>query len=127
MKVWLNNLKEGDIFYYIIFNDVFKCKNLGDAHNINFRMSRIKFEILDISEKLKELFGNINETFVNQYVYDNYDEAEEELIKRLKEDLSDKEFKVLKLQDEIGTLQSDIKLIRKRIDKYDAAKSKKIE
>ena len=47
MKVWLNDLKEGDIFYHIMMNRIYKCKHLGDAHNMNFRMSRIKFEIID--------------------------------------------------------------------------------
>ena len=47
MKVWLNNLKEGDIFYHIMMNHIYKCKHLGDAHNMNFRMPRIKFEIIE--------------------------------------------------------------------------------
>ena len=45
MKIWLNDLKEGDEFYHIIIDEVYKCKHLGDAHNINFRMPRIKFKM----------------------------------------------------------------------------------
>ena len=46
MKVWLNDLKEGDIFYFpsTILMETLKCKHLGDAHNMNYKMSRIKID-----------------------------------------------------------------------------------
>ena len=90
MKIWLNDLKEGDEFYHIIIDEVYKCKHLGDAHNINFRMPRIKFRILDDTDLVKILnkaFGEEREAFVNQYVYDNFDEAEAELRKQIQNDL----------------------------------------
>ena len=74
MKVWLNDLKEGDKFYHILLDNVYQCEHLGDAHNMNFKMSRIKFEILDDETIFNEdLLGNVHEAFVNQYVYDNYE------------------------------------------------------
>ena len=90
MKVWLNDLKEGDIFYWpsTILQNVLKCEHLGDAHNMNFRMSRIKFKILEGCDKdINEVLGEDNELFVNQYVYTDYDSAHEVLIDKLKKEL----------------------------------------
>jgi hypothetical protein len=87
MKVWLNNLKEGDIFYHIMMYHIYKCKHLGDAHNMNFRMPRIKYEIIegDYNKLLFDIFGDNHEVFVNQYVYDDYESALEELRKEIKQ------------------------------------------
>ena len=85
MKVWLNDLKEGDIFYHIMMNHIYKCKHLGNANNMNFRMSRIKFEIID-GDNIKllfDIFGDEHEAFVNQYVYDDYESALEALKKEI--------------------------------------------
>lgn len=89
MKIWLNDLKEGDIFYHIMLYHVYKCKHLGGANNMNFRMPRIKFEIIDDGTLLmKDIFGPEHEAFVNQYVYDDYNSALEQLKKELKNELN---------------------------------------
>ena len=104
MTVWLNDLKEGDIFYHIIYYNVYKCKHLGDAGNINFRMPRIKFEILDNTSLLKEVFGSVHEAFVNQYVYDDYDSA----VEQLKEEL---QIELKKTKESIKIHKKDIKTL----------------
>jgi len=116
MKVWLNDLKEGDEFYYIILDEVFKCKHLGNAYNPNFRMSRIKFKILDNSNFVKilnEAFGEERELFVNQYVYDDYDSANEVLIEKLKKELETTESSIIEYKDMIIRLEKREEELRK--------------
>lgn len=120
MKVWLNNLKEGDIFYHILLNTVHKCKHLGDAHNMNYRMSRIKFEILDEADDIlfnEDLLGNIHEAFVNQYVYDNKEEAVKELINKLEQKIKDNKLLIENKKTEINNLNYDIKYYENKINK----------
>jgi hypothetical protein len=106
MKVWLNNLKEGDIFYHVLLDRVCKCKHLGNAHNMNFKMSRIKFEILDDETIFNEdLLGNIHEAFVNQYVYDDYESAEEAYIDDLKKELKSIKESIVSHKTEIENLE----------------------
>ena len=79
-KTWLNDLKEGDIFWTgNISSGVLKLQHCGDAHNPNFKMSRIKAKILDSPQCFGQMNGFESELFVNQYVYDNFDEAADEL------------------------------------------------
>ena len=75
---------------------------MGDAGNINFRMPRIKFEILDGTSLLKEVFGPEHEAFVNQYVYDNYESA----VEQLKEEL---QIELKKTKESIKIHKKDIK------------------
>lgn len=120
MKVWLNNLKEGDIFYHILLDKVYKCKHLGDAHNMNFKMSRIKFEILDNDIIFNEnLLGNIHEAFVNQYVYDNYNEALEALKEKLKDDYDITVKTIIATKQKLDNLEKELKRIKNLILKYD--------
>ena len=120
MKVWLNNLKEGDIFYQILLDKVYKCKHLGDAHNMNFKMSRIKFEILDNDIIFNEnLLGNIHEAFVNQYVYDNYNEALEALKEKLKDDYDITVKTIIATKQKLDNLEKELKRIKNLILKYD--------
>ena len=96
MKIWLNDLKEGDIFYHIVFRKVWKCLHLGDAHNMNYRMSSIKFKFLEgLPKQLEEVLGNEHEAFVNQYVYDNEEEAKEALMEKLKKELLETQTKII--------------------------------
>jgi len=121
MKIWLNDLKEGDIFYHIMFNKVCKCKHLGDAHNINFKMPRIKFKILDNNDLVKILnkaFGEEREAFVNQYVYDNFDEAREELIKLLSEKIDNIQIEKIRCTDKINRLEKEEECFKKIIEYY---------
>ena len=116
MKVWLNDLKEGDIFYHIIFDKVYKCKHLGDAHNMNFKMSRIKFEILDD--------GYIYEAFVNQYVYDDYESAEEAYIDDLKKELKSIKESIVSHKTEIENLEIREQTLKEKISNYERKNNK---
>jgi len=120
MKVWLNNLKEGDIFYHILLDKVYKCKHLGDAHNMNFKMSRIKFEILDNDIIFNEnLLGNIHEAFVNQYVYDDYESAEEVCIDGLKKELKSIKESITSHKAAIVNLETREQTLKERISNYE--------
>ena len=114
MKIWLNNLKEGDIFYHIMMNHIYKCKHLGDAHNMNFRMSRIKYEIIDgdNTKLLFDIFGDDHEAFVNQYVYDDYESALEELKKELDTEINNLECTIEKYKETIDDLTLRIKRLK---------------
>jgi len=126
MKVWLNDLKEGDIFYHIILNNVCKCKHLGDAHNMNFKMSRIKFAIIENSNNfLVELGGQIHEAFVNQYVYDNYEEAEAQLNNDYKNELNDIKNKINFYKVRIKELESRETILKNEINNYERENNKK--
>ena len=131
MKVWLNELKEGDTFYFpsTILCSVLKCEHLGDAHNMNYKMSRIKYKILDeCDDSIKEALGDSNEMFVNQYVYTDYDSAKEELIKKLNKELNtcnssiDEHKRQIKI---LGERATELKIILKNIDKNDKCNIKK--
>ena len=120
MKVWLNNLKEGDIFYHILLDKVYKCKHLGDAHNMNFKMSRIKFEILDNDIIFNEnLLGNIHEAFVNQYVYDDYESAEKAYIDILKKELKNIKESIVSHKAAIVNLETREQTLKERISNYE--------
>lgn len=121
MKVWLNNLKEGDIFYHIIWDNVYKCEHLGDAHNMNFKMSRIKYKILDNDNILfnENLLGPIHEAFVNQYVYDNYDEAEEANINELKKELKNIKESIIEHKKTITNLETREQTLKDKISNYE--------
>ena len=116
MKVWLNELKEGDIFYWpcTLLCSVLKCEHLGDAHNMNYKMSRIKFKILEgCDETLIKALGNTNELFVNQYVYDDYESAYKELINKLKNELETTETSILDHKNSINNLEVRATELRK--------------
>ena len=119
MKVWLNDLKEGDIFYHIILNNVCKCKHLGDAHNMNFKMSRIKFAIIEHGDMIITLGGEIHEAFVNQYVYDNYEEAEAQLYDDYKNELNDIKNKIMSYKFLLKELEERKTLLINEINEYD--------
>ena len=121
MKVWLNDLKEGDIFYHIILNNVYKCKHLGDAHNMNFKMSRIKFEILDEDTMLND----IQEAFVNQYIYDDYESAQEACIDNLKKELKSIKESIVSHKAEIANLETREQTLKERISNYERTNNKK--
>ena len=115
MKVWLNNLKEGDIFYHILLDKVYKCKHLGDAHNMNFKMPRIKFEILN-----KDIMFNENqEAFVNQYVYDDYESAQEACIDDLKKELKSIKESIVSHKAAIVNLETREQTLKERISNYE--------
>lgn len=119
MKVWLNDLKEGDIFYHIILCNVCKCKHLGDAHNMNFKMSRIKFAIIEHGDMIIALGGEIHEAFVNQYVYDNYEEAEAQLYNDYKNELYDIKNKIISYRSLLKELEERKTLLINEINEYD--------
>lgn len=117
MKIWLNKLKEGDIFYYIVSRKVWKCLHLGDAHNMNYKMSSIKFMILE--EWPKELGGVFNgepEAFVNQYVYDNEEEAHEALMEKLKKEILDMRAKIISTKVRLKELEEQELEIKKLLE-----------
>lgn len=115
MKVWLNDLKEGDIFYFIIRHNIYKCEHLGDAHNMNYKMSRIKYKILENNNL--DYLGE-RETFVNQYVYDDYTSAIEGIIEIIKEDISYANNSIDKFRNEINYYELQLKNLKELLDKY---------
>ena len=121
MKVWLNNLKEGDIFYHIMMNHIYKCKHLGDAHNMNFKMSRIKYKIIDgdNTKLLFDIFGDDHEAFVNQYVYDDYESAEEACIDDLKKELKSIKESIVNHKAAIVNLETREQTLKERISNYE--------
>lgn len=125
MKVWLNDLKEGDIFYHIILDKVYKCEHLGDANNMNFRMSRIKFKILDDNELFNgDLLGDTHEAFVNQYVYDDYESAQMNCIQKLKDELKTIKDSIIKYKELIINLETREHLLEENINKYERENNK---
>ena len=99
-KTWLNDLNEGDIFWKgNTSSGVLKFQHCGDAHNPNFRMSRIKAKILDSPQCSGQINDFEPELFVTQYVYDNYDEAAEEVKKTLRSKIAEC-IKTIKQQQE---------------------------
>ena len=121
MKVWLNNLKEGDIFYHILLDNVYQCEHLGDAHNMNFRMPRIKYEIIegDYNKLLFDIFGDNHEVFVNQYVYDDYESAEEACIDDLKKELKSIKESIVNHKAAIVNLETREQTLKERISNYE--------
>jgi len=107
-------LKEGDIFYHIMMNHIYKCKHLGDAHNMNFKMSRIKYKIIDgdNTKLLFDIFGDDHEAFVNQYVYDDYESALEELKKEIVDEIDNLECTIEKYKKTIDNLELQIKRLK---------------
>ena len=124
MKIWLNDLKEGDIFYHILLDKVYKCEHLGDAHNTNFKMSRIKFKILDIDVNNVNisdecLFTDIQEAFVNQYVYDDYESAKEDCINNIGININNIKNKISDLEKTIEEYKLTIKNLEKNKQKLE--------
>lgn len=97
MKIWLNDAKEGDDFYGIINHQIIKCKHLGDAHNMDFKMPMIKCE---------DENHNIYELFVNQYVYETIEEANEGLILEVKKELNVINTKIFNEEIQLNTLKN---------------------
>ena len=124
MKVWLNDLKEGDIFYHIILGNVCKCKHLGNAHNMNFKMNRIKFAIIEHGDMIIALGGEIHEAFVNQYVYDNYEEAEAQIYNDYKKELDDIKNKIDLYKIRIKELKQRESLLINEINNYERKNNK---
>lgn len=118
MKVWLNDLKEGDIFYHILLDNIYKCKHLGNANNMNFKMSRIKFKILDEHIINKDILGNVHEAFVNQYVYTDYESAFKELKEKLNNDLESTLNLIFDKKSKLDNLERKAKHLKKLILKY---------
>ena len=112
MKIWLNNVKEGDDFYGIINHQIIKCKHLGDAHNRDFKMPMIKCE---------DENHNIYELFVNQYVYDDYESAEEACIDDLKKELKSIKESIVSHKAVIVNLETREQTLKERISNYERA------
>lgn len=110
MKIWLNDLKEGDEFYYISAFGVLRVVHCGDAHNRNFRMSRIKIKVVDSDSTIDEL-----EAFVNQYVYTEEKEAVEEYLKTLLEKRDALQEKADDILDEIKELDRNIEKQKEKL------------
>ncbi len=117
MKIWLNNLKEGDIFYHIVLKKVWKCLHLGDAHNMSYKMRSIKFRFLDEWPKeLDDVFRGEHEAFVNQYVYDTKEEAQEVLTEKLKKELLDIQTKIITTKVKLRELEENELEIKKLLE-----------
>lgn len=112
MKIWLDNLKEGDEFWTSHPSmGVYKCLHCGSANNPDYKMPRIKVKVLEaphISLPL-DVFDN-SEMFVNTDVYDNYNEASSELKATLNTQIMTLQKHISEMQE---TLLSHESLLRK--------------
>ena len=75
MKIWLNNLKPGDIFYDNDSLRVHYYKVISNVINSYFKMP--SFKVIDLNTNIE------TELFVNHYVYDNYNECKTNLLETL--------------------------------------------
>ena len=117
MKIWLNKLREGDIFYHIVSRKVWKCLHLGDAHNMSYKMPSIKFMFLDEWPKeLDNVLRGEHEAFVNQYVYDNEEEAHEALMEKLKKEILDMRAKIITTKVRLKELEEQELEIKKLLE-----------
>lgn len=103
MKIWLDNLKEGDNFYGIINYQIIKCKHLGNANNMNYKMPMIKCE---------DENHNKYELFVNQYVYKTIEEAQNGIILEAEKELNKINTKIFNEEIQLNTLKS----IKKKLE-----------
>lgn len=105
MKVWMNNLKVGDIFYIPRpnFNLVMKYENLGTIHDGKTLMTRIKAKILNDSI-FKDLYSTEN-FFVCQYAYDDYESAYDELIKGIQKNIEECKVSIIEHEASIKRLK----------------------
>lgn len=104
MKVWLNNLKPGDTFFNVTGSGVGHFEIIGPVNDTNYRMSRVKVQLVGTDLSLNE--------FVNQYVYTEEDEAVKELLEVL--------------DKRINKLKVDIDM-KKELKKYLETEKKKYE
>lgn len=105
MKVWLNKLKEGDIFYKIFGYNVYKCKHLGDTKKPNYIIPHIKYEMYDNNVIINE------EMSVNQYVYEDEETAKECLKSLIDNKIGDLELDLRNTEMHISVLKEEIKRI----------------
>jgi hypothetical protein len=83
-------------------------------------MSRIKFEILDDETIFNEdLLGNVHEAFVNQYVYDNYEDAKNACIEEIKTEIKNTEESILNHKIAITNLEAMKQSLKERISNYE--------
>ena len=125
MKVWLNNLKNGDIFYTIIFYKIYKCEHLGNNKNLrHFKMSTIDFKVLDTDDNNDNIIGTIQSDFVNKYVYDDYESAKEGLLNKVNTELTLNQQRIIMLNQEISKLENEINEFKNIIKKYEQGDNK---
>ena len=104
MKIWLNDLVPGDIFYHDVYDKVYKCKHLGlsETTDLDYCTPRILYEVCD-----KDGAVQVYEAVVNQFVYDNEDEAYIALYDKL-------EYEYNQLKASIEESNAKITLFKKR-------------
>lgn len=113
MKKWLNDLQEGDIFYFASINGVYKCVHCGIEITTVTRVPQVKYKII---------FGSaLNDiTFLmlsNTWVYDNFAEARDESIRLVKERLDKVNEKIEDLYTYKNDYESKLKEILETTDK----------
>ena len=104
MKIWLNELKEGDKFWFARLDSPMECIIIGDASNPDYKMPRLRIKSVETPELIFELF-------VNQYVWSTEDEAISEILERIIKKRID-----AILQKQI--IEDNIKLYDEIIEKY---------
>ena len=113
MKHWLNDLKPGDKFWSSTAYEVTQYEIIGNANNLNFRMPRFTCKCLMGSYKNLDI-----EFFVNQYVYDTYEESYNEVIKCLQESIQKKEKELHEVEASLTYLHDTLNFAIKNYEKY---------
>jgi len=111
MKHWLNKLKPGDKFWSSSGYEVAQYEIIGNANNLNFRMPRFTCKCLTGSYKNLDI-----EFFVNQYVYDTYEESYNEVINDLQETIRKREIELHNIEDSLKFLHNTL---NSTIEKYE--------
>ncbi len=121
MKVWLAELKEGDIFYvyYKTYKALVKCEFIREYHDKHFAMGRAEYNILEIfDDKFKRIDVLKDSMFINQYVVTTYEEGVELAKESLNKELQALNDKNKLLEFEIKCNNTNINIIIEKLQQY---------
>ena len=73
---------------------------------------------------MKDLLGNVHEAFVNQYVYDNYEDAQSACIEEIKTEIKNTEESILKYKTAIANLEAMEQSLKDKLNTYERKNNK---
>ena len=123
MKVWINDLKKGDVFWVIdhmYTYNLIKCEHLGPSESLEYRMPRIKYKVLEYLFENTNNISSEGELFINQYVYTELDsEAMNDFYKVLNDDKKYYMSKIKLHAREIANAENEINKINNTLKSYE--------